>query len=228
MVKLESARPQPMQATAAFALWNLGFRPFYFLASVFAALSVALWTCEYAGYLSAGYLRVPVWHGHEMLFGYTLAVVTGFLFTAVRNWTGQPTPTGALLAAYAALWVAGRVLVLTPYALTAALVNAAFPLAGPSASAFRSFAAAIDAITFLIAFGGAWPATLAAHLLSWACCSGHSSSACKSALTSCCSSWRYGRARHSDVHQQWRPGRPGQRHPLVEKLAWRRSRLVRG
>jgi uncharacterized protein involved in response to NO len=129
MVKLESARPQPMHAPAAFALWNLGFRPFYFLASVFAALSVALWTCEYAGYLSAGYLRVPVWHGHEMLFGYTLAVVTGFLFTAVRNWTGQPTPTGALLAAYAALWAAGRVLVLTPYALTAALVNAAFPLA---------------------------------------------------------------------------------------------------
>ena len=129
MLKLESARPQPMHAPAAFALWNLGFRPFYFLASVFAALSVALWTCEYAGYLPAGFLRVPLWHGHEMLFGYTLAVVTGFLFTAVRNWTGQATPTGPLLAAYAALWVAGRVLVLTPYALAAALVNAAFPLA---------------------------------------------------------------------------------------------------
>src|ERR1700681_2425757 len=129
MLKLESDRPQPIHAPAAFALWNLGFRPFYFLASVFAALSVALWTSEYTGYLSPGYLRVPVWHGHEMLFGYTLAVVTGFLFTAVRNWTGRPTPTGALLAAYAALWVAGRMLVLTPYALTAALVNAAFPLA---------------------------------------------------------------------------------------------------
>jgi uncharacterized protein involved in response to NO len=99
------------------------------LASVFAALSVALWACESAGYLPAGYLRNPVWHGHEMLFGYTLAVVTGFLFAAVRNWTGQPTPTGAFLAGYAVLWVAGRVLVLTPYALAAALVNAAFPLA---------------------------------------------------------------------------------------------------
>ena len=129
MLKLENARPPPTHAPAAFALWNLGFRPFYFLASVFAALSVALWTCEYAGYLPAGYLRNPVWHGHEMLFGYTLAVVTGFLFTAVRNWTGQPTPTGALLAGYATLWVAGRMLMLTPYALAAALVNAAFPLA---------------------------------------------------------------------------------------------------
>ena len=127
MLELETSPQQP--APAAFALWNLGFRPFYLLASVFAALSVALWTCEYAGYLPAGYLGVPAWHGHEMLFGYTLAVVTGFLFTAVRNWTGQPTPTGSLLAAYAALWVAGRVIVLTPYTLAAAWVNAAFPLA---------------------------------------------------------------------------------------------------
>lgn len=127
MLNLETARQQP--APAAFALWNLGFRPFYLLASVFAALSVALWTCEYAGYLPAGYLGAPAWHGHEMLFGYTLAVVTGFLFTAVRNWTGQPTPTGLLLAAYAALWIAGRIVVLTPYTLTAALINAAFPLA---------------------------------------------------------------------------------------------------
>jgi uncharacterized protein involved in response to NO len=64
-----------------------------------------------------------------MLFGYTLAVIAGFLFTAVRNWTGQPTPTGTLLAAYAALWISGRILVLTPFALASALVNAAFPLA---------------------------------------------------------------------------------------------------
>jgi len=130
MRELDKARPAPTARPAAFALWNLGFRPFYFLASVFAALSVVLWACEYAGYLPAvAYLRNPVWHGHEMLFGYTLAVVAGFLFTAVRNWTAQPTPTGALLAAYAGLWVAGRVSVLTPYALAAALVNAAFPLA---------------------------------------------------------------------------------------------------
>ena len=64
-----------------------------------------------------------------MLFGYTMAVITGFLFTAVRNWTQRETPRGALLAGYCALWLAGRILVLTPYALAAAIVNAAFPLA---------------------------------------------------------------------------------------------------
>jgi len=64
-----------------------------------------------------------------MIFGYALAVIAGFLFTAVRNWTAQPTPSGNLLAAYAALWVCGRILVLTPYTLASALVNAAFPFA---------------------------------------------------------------------------------------------------
>jgi len=113
----------------AFALWNLGFRPFYLLASIFAAISILLWIAEYAGYLPGGYLRDPVWHAHEMLFGYTVAVITGFLFTAGRNWTGRPTPTGWLLAGYALLWIAGRVSVLTPYPVCAAILNGLFPIA---------------------------------------------------------------------------------------------------
>jgi len=116
-------------AVPPFALWNLGFRPFYLAASLFAAVSVPLWVAQYAGYVTFAYVRSPVWHGSEMLLGYALAVVAGFLFTAVRNWTGQPTPSGRALAALVALWLAGRVLVVTPYALTAAVVNAAFPLA---------------------------------------------------------------------------------------------------
>ena len=116
-------------AGQAFALWRLGFRPFYLLASLFGALSVALWVMQYAGWLGTPYVSGPVWHAHEMLFGFTLAVVTGFLFTAVRNWTGKPTPTGVTLAGIAALWIAGRVLVLTSHAWAAAIVNAAFPLA---------------------------------------------------------------------------------------------------
>ena len=64
-----------------------------------------------------------------MLFGYAIAVIAGFLFTAGRNWTGQPTPTGSLLASYALLWLAGRVAVLLPYPWTAAVLNAAFPVA---------------------------------------------------------------------------------------------------
>ncbi len=112
-----------------FALWQLGFRPFYLLASTFAALSIALWALQFAGWLPHAYLQGPLWHAHEMLFGFALAVIVGFLFTAGRNWTNRPTPTGAALAALAALWLAGRVLVLTPLPLAAALVGVAFPLA---------------------------------------------------------------------------------------------------
>lgn len=112
-----------------FALWNLGFRPFYLLASVFSAVSVLLWAAQFSGYVPSGYLQGSVWHGHEMLFGYTMAVIAGFLLTAVRAWTNEPTPRGVPLMALAALWVCGRVLVLTPFGVAAAVVNAAFPVA---------------------------------------------------------------------------------------------------
>ncbi len=129
MIKIEVLPPQANRTRSGFALWNLGFRPFYLLASIFAALSILLWICQYTGQLPAAYLRSAAWHGHEMLFGYTMAVVAGFLLTAVANWTGKPTPTGIALMALAALWVAGRVLVLTPYATAAAIANVAFPVA---------------------------------------------------------------------------------------------------
>ncbi|WP_301101358.1 NnrS family protein [Propionivibrio sp.] len=111
------------------ALWNLGFRPFYLLASFFSAFSVLLWSMQFSGDLPSAYLKGAAWHGHEMLFGYATAVIAGFLLTAVRAWTKQPTPSGVPLMALAALWIGGRVLLLTPLAMTAAVVNAAFPLA---------------------------------------------------------------------------------------------------
>jgi uncharacterized protein involved in response to NO len=64
-----------------------------------------------------------------MIFGYALAVVAGFLLTAVRNWTGLPTPSGAPLAAIFALWLAARVLVLGPWPSASLAANALFPLA---------------------------------------------------------------------------------------------------
>ena len=119
-----------------FALWDLGFRPFYLLASLFSAFSVLLWAAQFSGYLPFAYLSGPLWHGHEMLFGYTTAVIAGFLLTAVRAWTNERTPSGMPLMALAALWVCGRVLVLTPLAMTAAVVNAAFPVAVALAISF--------------------------------------------------------------------------------------------
>nr|WP_316640902.1 NnrS family protein [uncultured Roseateles sp.] len=130
-IKLEEparATPAPAGFVPTPALWQMGFRPFYLLASGFAALSIALWALQFSGWLGRPYLQGPLWHAHEMLFGFTLAVVVGFLLTAGRNWSNRPTLSGAPLAALALLWLAGRVLVLTPFGWAAALVSAAFPL----------------------------------------------------------------------------------------------------
>lgn len=107
---------------------QLGFRPFYVLASLFAALSVTAWAAQTAGLLGRPYLAGPLWHAHEMVFGYALAVVVGFLFTAVRTWTNQPTPTGPLLALFVVVWLAGRLLVVTRFGWAAAVIGPLFPL----------------------------------------------------------------------------------------------------
>ena len=122
----ESARQAPKRSV----LWSVGFRPFYLLAGLFATLSVTIWAARFSGWLGDWvYGSDPLWHAHEMIFGYALAVIVGFLFTAGRNWTGQPTPTGASLAAIAGLWLAARVLVFTPWPLAAAAADTAFALA---------------------------------------------------------------------------------------------------
>ena len=135
MATLIQIQNPPKRGKARFALWELGFRPFYLLASLFASLSILVWTMQFSGLLPYAYLQGPIWHAHEMLFGFTLAVLTGFLLTAGQNWSGQPTPKGAYLAALAALWVAGRILVLSPWSWLAAGVNVAFPLAVATALA---------------------------------------------------------------------------------------------
>ena len=108
-------------------LLALGFRPFYSLAAIFALASVLFWLLSFTGIFHVGgHLQGIVWHSHEMVFGFAIAVMSGFLFTAVRNWTGLPTPTGFGLAALAALWIAGRLLIITGPPLLAAVVDAAF------------------------------------------------------------------------------------------------------
>lgn len=132
MKEVQLTRPRTEKAPPAvvgFALWNLGFRPFYLLASIFSALSVPLWAAQFSGHLPSAYLKGPLWHAHEMLFGFTMAVIAGFLLTAVRAWTDRPTATGLLLMALAAIWVSGRILVLTEFDMAAAALNALFPLA---------------------------------------------------------------------------------------------------
>ncbi len=109
------------------AFLSIGFRPFYLAAAVFAAVAIPAWFAAYRGWLVLGApLPGMAWHAHEMVFGFAPAVISGFLLTAVRNWTGRPTPAGGALAALVGLWLAGRVLQLTGPALPAALLDVAF------------------------------------------------------------------------------------------------------
>jgi uncharacterized protein involved in response to NO len=111
-----SARPRTRVPVLA-----LGFRPFFLLAGLFAVVAMLLWGAVLAGH---GPGLGPLWHGHEMLFGYGGAVIAGFLLTAASNWTKRPTLVGAPLAAIALLWVAARIAVAlggAPAGLKAAL-----------------------------------------------------------------------------------------------------------
>jgi uncharacterized protein involved in response to NO len=105
---------QPGQKPNPFALFNLGFRPFFLFAALFSMVSMAVWVGLYFGVatLSNTRLAPQQWHAHEMIFGYAMAVIAGFLLTAVRNWTNMPTPTGAKLALLLAIWLSARVLML--------------------------------------------------------------------------------------------------------------------
>jgi len=108
-------------------LFALGFRPFYLLAALFAAWALPWWMASYSGALHlGGYLQGMNWHSHEMIFGFVPAVIAGFLLTAARNWTGQPTPSGAKLGMLAALWLVARVAAVTGPAPVAALLDMAF------------------------------------------------------------------------------------------------------
>jgi len=121
-----SDKPKPVSSLASHPLWRLGFRPFYLLAAAFAAVSVPLWVTRYVGLLP-GLPRLGLaWHMHEMVFGFVIAVIIGFLFTAGRNWTGLWTPRRGHLAALAALWLAGRIAMLWAPPALAAIVDLLF------------------------------------------------------------------------------------------------------
>jgi uncharacterized protein involved in response to NO len=86
------------------------FRPFFLLTALYAIVLIGGWMgIWFLGWPVAGDLSPIRWHAHEMLFGLVPAVITGFLLTAMCNWTGAPPLAGRGLAALVGLWLAGRV-----------------------------------------------------------------------------------------------------------------------
>ncbi|KAA2212984.1 NnrS family protein [Teichococcus oryzae] len=129
---MKAAQARPGTAPpAGFALFRQGLRPFFLLCAIWAIATVALWLVAlHWGGLPEGPLPHARWHGHEMLAGFIGAALSGFLLTAIPNWTGRAAYSGAPLALLAALFVAARLVLLpgSPVPAGAAAMIALLPI----------------------------------------------------------------------------------------------------
>jgi uncharacterized protein involved in response to NO len=120
----------PRLRPESIALLSYGFRPFFLGAALWAVAAMALWLGLLFGYWSfAGNYGAVAWHAHEFLFGYVSAVMTGFLLTAIPNWTGRFPLQGLPLLALFLLWLAGRIAMLLTDRIgipAAALIDCAY------------------------------------------------------------------------------------------------------
>lgn len=141
LIQIKPSNPENIKK---FALFNLGFRPFFLGAGIFAIISITSWMLVYFSLIhfypigsninldvvSTVNISVSQWHAHEMLYGYTMAVVAGFLLTAVKNWTGIQTLHHKPLVVLFMLWCTARVLFLfgTVFLTWAAIADLLFGL----------------------------------------------------------------------------------------------------
>lgn len=113
---LSDTRQQSSAQSTVPPLLQTGFRPFFLGAMIYAIVSMAIWMSQTSGYTVHDLQSVDaaLWHGHEMIFGYSIAVIAGFLLTAVQNWTGNKTAQGTFLFLLFVLWLETRLLSLAP------------------------------------------------------------------------------------------------------------------
>ena len=98
------------------AIVQTGFRPFFLGAMIYSIVAMGLWSLQLMQHtgLDLDTVGPALWHGHEMVFGYAMAVIAGFLLTAVQNWTGGKTAQGRTLLLLFGLWLVSRLLALAP------------------------------------------------------------------------------------------------------------------
>ena len=114
------------------AVFSYGFRPFFLGAALFAGVVIPVWILVFAGVGHSGFLYpARDWHVHEMVFGFLPAVITGFLLTAIPNWTDRPPIRGYELMLLFTLWLAGRLLIAIPgfTPLISAIIDIGFLIA---------------------------------------------------------------------------------------------------
>lgn len=107
--------------------FSIGFRPFFSFGALIGAALMIIWVLIYRNQFALPQANIFAWHAHEMIFGYGLAIIAGFLLTAVRNWTGLATASGTSLIGLLLIWLSPRILslVLEP-SLWLSLLDLAF------------------------------------------------------------------------------------------------------
>jgi uncharacterized protein involved in response to NO len=134
MINITKANSNPPSKKPQMAFFELAFRPFFLLASLFSIFSLLTWNGILIESFTLNLYGGPLWwHMHEMLFAFVAAIIVGFLLTAVQNWTGVRSLNGKRLLLLVALWLIARILFffpnILPHALIAIVDIAFLPLA---------------------------------------------------------------------------------------------------
>lgn len=153
--------------------FQMGYRPFFFLGSLYAALSIGFWSMWYArGEIPSSFMPPLLWHSHEMIYGFAIAIIGGFLLTASATWTQTRGLHGPALLGLVFIWGLSRLLIFlsqhfehgTLFALTSIVDLLFLPLlitalAGPllKAKMWRN-------ISFLFILGVFWLGNIFYHL----------------------------------------------------------------
>lgn len=110
---------------------SYAFRPFFLLNGLFAIAVISVWLMALHGTrLALVPATQPYWHGHEMVVGFAMSAIAGFVLTAVATWTDRPPLQGKLLGILVCSWLLGRLAMMAttqlPYFLVAS-VDTIFP-----------------------------------------------------------------------------------------------------
>ena len=157
-----------------FPFLSYGFRVFFLFAGLYAVAAIGAWLF-WLGLHMAGAIAVQsfsgapqVWHGHEMIFGYAVAALAGFMLTAVPNWTGARPVAGLPLALLATVWIAGRLALwfsaFIPGFLVAIIDLAFLPLFAVFVARSLMLKPAPRNLVFLVLLALLFAANLAVHL----------------------------------------------------------------
>lgn len=107
IIHIEEPRGRRRDREEGFSIFSYGFRPFFLAAGIYAILPLIPWALYLSGVFEPT-ISLQAWHAHEMLFGFIAAGASGFLLTAIPNWTGAPPMIGTRLKGLFLCWLAGR------------------------------------------------------------------------------------------------------------------------